>query len=388
MLFRSAPEVETLEQTYAIDPGWNWMSSYLECSDELFTALKEGIAANNTSAVIKNMDGSVMLQTIEQTPVWNGSMPFVNESMYMMNVGNATEVTVTAAPADPAEHPITLAPGWNWIGFVSANDMTVSEALANITPTSGDVIKNMDGVTTFTGGIWQGSLPNLEAGNGYMYYNKAASNVTLVYPASAKAVVRSIPVEKYWNTNVHEHATNLVLMATLDESQFQMAEGNYEIGAFVDGECRGSARLQRTTNGFIAFLVIHGEFDETIRFQLYDVMNGREVGDGEEELRYVPNAIRGSIEEPMVLHFRGVTDVNEDADRLSVYPNPAKDNLKIEGNAIEMVSVYDLLGQCMFSETFDKANNVELNMSGLSAGVYMVSIRNNGTMVNKMIVKE
>ena len=38
----------------------------------------------------------------------------------------------------------------------------VSEALANITPTSGDVIKNMDGVTTFTGGIWQGSLPNLD----------------------------------------------------------------------------------------------------------------------------------------------------------------------------------------------------------------------------------
>ena len=384
ILTDEAPVVTELDQTYAISAGWNWMSSYLECSDELFTALKEGIAANNTSAVIKNMDGSVMLQSTG----WSGNLAFLNESMYMMSMPNATEVTLTAAPADPAEHPITLAPGWNWIGFISANDMTVSEALANITPTSGDVIKNMDGVTTFTGGIWQGSLPNLEAGNGYMYYNKAASNVTLVYPASAKAVVRSIPVEKYWNTNVHEHATNLVLMATLDENQFQMAEGNYEIGAFVDGECRGSARLQRTSNGFIAFLVIHGEFEESIRFQLYDVMNGKEVGDGEEELRYVPNAIRGSIEEPMVLHFRGVTDVNEDADRLSVYPNPAKDNLKIEGNAIEMVSVYDLLGQCMFSETFDKANNVELNMSGLSAGVYMVSIRNNGTMVNKMIVKE
>ena len=112
-----APVVTELDQTYAISAGWNWMSSYLECSDELFTALKEGIAANNTSAVIKNMDGSTMLQTIEQTPRWNGSMSFVNESMYMLKVANATVVTLTAAPANPVDHPITLNPGWTWIGF-------------------------------------------------------------------------------------------------------------------------------------------------------------------------------------------------------------------------------------------------------------------------------
>ena len=373
-----------IEQTYAISAGWNWMSSYLECSDELFTALKEGIAANNTSAVIKNMDGSVMLQGAG----WSGNLAFLNESMYMMSMPNATEVTLTAAPADPAEHPITLAPGWNWIGFVSANDMTVSEALANITPTNGDVIKNMDGVTSFTGGSWQGSLPNLEAGNGYMYYNKAASNVTLVYPASAKAVVRSIPVEKYWNTNVHEHATNLVLMATLDENQFQMAEGNYEIGAFVDGECRGSARLQRTSNGFIAFLVIHGEFEESIRFQLYDVMNGKEVGDGEEELRYVPNAIRGSIEEPMLLHFRGVTDVNEDANRLSVYPNPAHDQITIQGEGLKSVILFAITGQMLLQEDA-QGSCTHLSVDGLAPGLYLIQLvkKDGNSLVQKLEIK-
>ena len=195
-------------------------------------------------------------------------------------------------------------------------------------------------------------------------------------------------MEKYWSTNVHEHATNLVVMATLDESQFAMGEGNYEIGAFVNGECRGSSRLLKTSNGYVALVVVHGEYDETIRFKLYDVTNAMVVGSSEEQLRYVSNAIVGSVEEPMVLHFRCVTDVNEDANSLSVFPNPTKDNVKIQGQAIETVCVYNALGQCLLNETFGNATDVELNLSGLSAGVYMVSIRTNGTMVTKMIVKE
>ena len=170
------------EQEIVLDPGWNWMSSYLECSDELFNDLKAGIAANNTSAVIKNMDGSTMLQTIEQTPRWNGSMSFVNESMYMLKVANATVVTLTAAPANPVDHPITLNPGWNWIGFPSTVSMDLNEALSNLTPNNGDVIKNMDGVTTFKDGVWQGNLSTLEPGNGYMYYNKGTEPMILVYP--------------------------------------------------------------------------------------------------------------------------------------------------------------------------------------------------------------
>ena len=60
----------------------------------------------------------------------------------------------------------------------------------------------------------------------------------------------------------------------------------------------------------------------------------------------------------------------------------------IQGQAIEMVSVYNTLGQLMLSQTCGNSTNVELNMSTLSAGVYMVSIRANGTTINKLVVKE
>ena len=371
------------EQAFELSSGWNWMSSYIECTPELFEALKDGIAANNTTAMIKDMSYSTMLQG----GTWSDSdLEFVNEGMYMANLENATTVMLTAAVADPTAHPITLSSGWNWIGFVSAEEIEVNEALASLTPTNGDLIKNMTGASSYNGTEWQGSLENMMPGSGYMYFNKG-TEMTLTYPASSKGVVRSLPVEKYWSTNVHEHATNLVLMATLDEAQFAMTNGNYEIGAFVGDECRGSARLQKAGNGYVAFVVIHGDSGETVSFKLYDVMNAAEAGVAEERLTYVSNAITGSIDEPVVLHFRN-TGVNEDANSLSVFPNPTKDKVMIQGQAIETVSVYNTLGQCLLSKTYEDANSVELNMSGFSAGVYTVSIRTNGTMVTKMIVKE
>jgi len=383
--FTTLEAPSTVEQTLELSAGWTWMSVYLEASDELFEAIKDGIAENNTTAMIKDdKGGSLMLQGANG---WQGELDFINEGMYMTNFGTPVTLNLTAAPADPAAHPITIATGWNWIGFISSEPMTVEEAMSNITPNNDDLIKSTDGSWTYSAGSWVGELPAMEPGQGYMYYNRGAE-MTLVYPASAKGVVRSLPVEKYWSTNVHEHATNLVVMATLDESQFAMGEGNYEIGAFVNGECRGSSRLLKTSNGYVALVLVHGEYDETISFKLYDVTNAMVVGSSEEQLRYVSNAIVGSVEEPMVLHFRGITDVNEEGNSLSVFPNPTKDNVKIQGQAIETVSVYNALGQCLINETYGNATDLELNLSGLSAGVYTVSIRTNGTVINKLVVKE
>ena len=380
----TTPELSTVEQTLELSVGWTWMSIYVESSDEVFEAIKDGIAENNSTAMIKAVDGSIMLQNGS----WSaGIASLENETMYFTNMDNATTVTLNADPADPAAHPITLGTGWNWLGFISAEEMSCDEAMEGLTPNVGDMIKGAEGANSYSDNGWTGSLPSLEPGKGYMYYN-AGDEMTLVYPSAAKGVVRSLPMEKYWSTNVHEHATNLVVMATLDESQFAMDEGNYEIGAFVNGECRGSSRLQRAGNGYVAFVVVHGDYNETISFKLYDVTNAKEAGSAEEQLRYVSNAIVGSVEEPMVLHFRGTMDVNEDANSLSVFPNPAKDKVMIQGQAIETVSVYNTLGQCLINETCGNATDVELNLSGLSAGVYTVSIRTNGMMINKLIVKE
>ena len=166
------------EQTLNLKPGWNWISSYVECSQELLMELQSAIAAEGGTAMIKDMTYSTMLQNGS----WSDSdLEFVNESMYMVNLSKAVTVTLTAPRATASTHPVTLKSGWNWIGFPSDTPLPIEEALSGLTPHNGDMIKNMSGASKFTGGSWQGTLETLEPGCGYMYNNKGAQ-ITFTYP--------------------------------------------------------------------------------------------------------------------------------------------------------------------------------------------------------------
>ena len=376
----------TLSFTLDFVPGWNWFSMPVECSDGLFAALKDGIAEVNSTALIKNATASSMLQNGN----WStSSLEFINESMYLLNIENASTLTLSAPRASAAAHPIAILPGWNWIGYVSASDMAIEDALSSLEPNENDLIKSANKTASYNSSGWKGSLSVMEPGGGYMYYNGGMETQTLVYPASAKACGKVLPSELHWTTDPHRHATNLVVMATLDADRFVMEEGSYEIGAFVEGECRGSARLQRVGERQVAFLVVNGEPGETVCFQLYDVAADKEEGVAEEQLRYVPNAIGGSVEDPVVLHFRGATGIVEELHPLSIYPNPTTGKLAIEGFAMRSVSVYNVMGQQVLALEGVESDRVELDLGPLGAGLYTVSVRtSNGTTVNRLVVKE
>ena len=371
------------EQPMAITEGWNWWSTYLEADDALFTGLKGAIAENNTSAMIKSANNSIMLQGGTWTENPNNPLTLDNASMYMLNIENAVTATLNGQLAAPAEHEITLLPGWNWIGFVSATPMSIEDAFAGITPNNGDMVKSSGATASYTN-HWNNAFAQ-EPGKGYMYYNCGTEALTLVYPATAKAYVRSMPVELHWNTDPHRHATNLSVMATLDASQYAMGEGNYEIGAFCGEECRGSARLQLADGQYMTFMVVNGEPGETIRFKLYDVANGRELGLSEETLTYEPNAIVGSVPEPEVLHFRGTTGVDELAYRLNVYPNPSDEWILIEAEGLQSATLFSLTGQVVLHEEIH-SETTRLNVSHLTPGLYLLqAVRHDGNVVNRKV---
>ena len=380
-----APVITEVDQDLALAAGWNWWSSYLEMDATVEDALKDAIAAENTTATIKSMTGNIMLEE----GAWSTGVTLNNESMFMILVDNPVTTTLTAAPADPTQHTITLNPGWNWIGFPSANPMALAEALAGITPNEEDVIKGSASNATYTADYgWNGSLTSLTPGMGYMYLNGGTSALTLTYPATSKGFVRSLPMERYWTNDTHRFATNMVMLATLDADRFAMAAGNYEIGAFVGDECRGSARLQQVGSHYIAYLTIGGNTGEAVHFRLYDVANAMELGLAEEQMTYVANAVTGTTHEPVVLHFRSTGIGEGDHNMVSVYPNPTKDKVMVEGDAIETVKVYNVLGQLVQMEQCGNTSNVELHLNGLSAGVYTVEVTNAYGTVNRRIVKE
>ena len=178
------------EQPLALSTGWNWWSSCLEMDAMVEEALKDAIAAENTTATIKSMTGNIMLEN----GTWSTGVTLNNEAMFMLLVENPVMATLTASAVDPTLHTITLNPGWNWIGFPSAQPMALNDALAGITPNEGDVIKGNAGNATYTAEYgWNGSLTNLEPGRGYMYLNGGTETLTLTFPVVSKTHAPSAP---------------------------------------------------------------------------------------------------------------------------------------------------------------------------------------------------
>jgi len=87
-------------------------------------------------------------------------------------------------------------------------------------------------------------------------------------------------------------------------------------------------------------------------------------------------------------------DFVADQQGFQIYPNPAQDQITIEFLATSLtvsnINIYDLSGKVVRSYDFDKkqSSNLNLNVSDLSNGVYLVRIESSkGSAVEKLIIK-
>jgi hypothetical protein len=68
-----------------------------------------------------------------------------------------------------------------------------------------------------------------------------------------------------------------------------------------------------------------------------------------------------------------VTGIDENSDKVALYPNPTKGNVTIEANGMSRITVVSMLGQVVF-DTEISDNVYTLNMSQFNAGMYMVRV--------------
>ena len=166
------------QQTVSLPAGISWWSTNLDITlDDLKTALVAALGTNGT-VTVKSQNGYIKYENGMWMPA---NMPFDIRQMYMIQVSNTCEMTVTGVPVNSSEHEITIHNGVNWIGFLSDESMTVTEAFAGLQPVNGDVIKGRSGSATFSDTIWMGSLKTLEPGQGYMFQSNVTGDRTFTY---------------------------------------------------------------------------------------------------------------------------------------------------------------------------------------------------------------
>lgn len=117
-------------------------------------------------------------------------------------------------------------------------------------------------------------------------------------------------------------------------------------------------------------------------------------GQGGTFLYWEANGERVSSENPynftldkdtrLVAIFSG-TGIGETGQAVSLYPNPTKEKLTIDGAEAAEIQIYNAIGQCVKTSR----NTNEISVEGLSQGVYLLRITTaDGMVISERVVKE
>ena len=385
-----------VDQVSNFSQGYNWWGTYIEQNGiNGLQMLQEGLGGNGVT-----IRSQVGYTDYYAGYGWYGSLSSVNnESSYRVITSAPCTVTMTGNAAVPSQHPITLSQGWTWIGYVPSTAMSVDAAMAGVSATQGDKLKSQHGYSEYyTGYGWFGSLNTLEPGMGLMYYSTNSNPVTFTYPDGNRGgeLKQNLTAENnHWKPNTYAYPDNMTVMAVVDLNNVELNSEHYELAVFANGECRGSVKLTyaEPLHRHVAFLTISGKDAAELSFRLYDTETGMEYYDAEENLDFVADAMVGAADDLYTIHFRGMTGMDEFANRVQVYPNPvnAGERFSIGMATVETYPVHVEIVNALGIETL-RATSVQTPVSIVApntAGIYTLRITVEGkeTMVRKLIVK-
>lgn len=385
---------ERISREYALKAGWTWISFNLD--DENLASVGSLFGdIGSDGDIVKNQS------TFDEysSGAWFGTLSssggFAAGDMYKVKLAESATLKVIGQPFDVASNPIAISSGWNFIGFVPQEKMTLAEALVSISPEVGDVIKSSTSFAMYSGSSlgWVGSLTNLQPGRGYML--NATSDGTLTYPerASLSSGARSAnerPYDNYFTVQGNEGGHTMSIVARVESFDFTTALEEYLLVAYRNNEVIGYAPATSVDDQSLFFLSATAEEADELSFKLYHMeedayfeLNGA--------VMYAANKVLGSVFEPVVLDGNGVLEV-ADADHISVYPNPFDSylDIRIQSDVSHIdISLVDLSGKVIFSKQLENVGSVirlEDELKGLAHGVYqLITVEGSEKRVFKLI---
>ena len=241
---------------------------------------------------------------------------------------------------------------------------------------------------------WLPATFTLNPGVGYQYYNAQEESQTLVYANSRENAPAAETNNRYWQNNFHAYADNLCLMAVVTIDGDEQRSENLELGAFVNGECRGSARLLyiESLDRYYAMMTVTGQDDEVVEFALIDESRHLESTMSTTRLTFSSNAIVGTYDAPFSVLFDTMTGLKEHMSTLYLYPNPVNCNETLnlvipEDEAIVEMTIVNESGAQVRRET---GTEISHTVSGLSvSGLYMIRVvcKSGKTYQSRLVVR-
>lgn len=321
--------LDKIEQSTDLKKGWNWLSLYVKTDDMTPQSLLSKIA--DDVEIIKSQTAWLM----NENGNWGGNLKdsLTNDKMYTVKLKNDRTLRLVGQPVNPGKNPITLKGGWNWVGYYGRQVASVTDALADMSPEDGDILKGQTGVAYYDRYEWAGSLLMMEPGVGYMIYTSmnpgdstlfrysgsTVSHAPFRAPALSKQVDNANDSFTFHPVDYRNYSGNAIMSAKIVKDNVAVSKA--EIAIFAGDECRAVAV---TDDKGVAYLTIPGDDVATLTFQ---VAWGGDIYETAETVTYETDAVYGTPMNPMVIKLGNATGV---------------DGINANG---EIGTVYDLQGR-------------------------------------------
>lgn len=333
-----------IEQTINVNAGWNWIS-FNTVGTTSISDLFGGMTTNHDDEVpvcYEIVNEESFSKYVPETG-WDGTVTDVRPgTMYKVKMGMPNKITRIGEPANDKRLIHTIQPGWNWLGATVSNSISLTSAMADMNPAEGDMIKNYETMSYFTGGGWVGPLKSIVPGVGYYYHSADQVSKDFVYPTKAavmpyavqaKSLVMKKQAAESKNPSVTDYPARrkytgtMTMVASIRSNGIIV--GNAELQAYdADGEMRGINVTQDTDDRHLVYIVMHGDEAADLNFCVM-------VGEGKEAktlkctntVTFEDGSSLGTAANPYIFEISGVDAIGE-----------------VRGNGTDS-PVYDIMGR-------------------------------------------
>ena len=204
----SATFALAVTQEAQLAQGWNWWSTYIEMDGVDGLTMLENQLVSNGLEIKSQTSTTINYYPYMGYDYWYGSLNEIqNEKGYKINMSGGANVNLTGRRANIGNHPITILPNWNWIGYPIANQQSVSSAFGGFQPAANDLIKSQGVSSIYYEGYGWFPDVTLQPNKSYMYQSLASENKTLVF-ANGRSKVEPEEAHPFWENDIHAYADN------------------------------------------------------------------------------------------------------------------------------------------------------------------------------------
>lgn len=395
-----------IKQKVELNNGWTWVSFPIQSAQFAnTTALLESVNAQEGDAIISQTKFDNYSST-----GWLGNLSttgYSPSSAYKIKLSSKDTLVLQGTIIDPDTVEINVNTGWNWIGFVSINNMSVADAMRNFVASEGDILKSQFSFAYYDEKMgWVGNLEALVPHQGYMLKTTTTAS-QFTFPKSVKRSSREniSNADLIAGFNPALYSKNMSIIATSNICDELMETGTVKLAAYNGSELRGVAKAKwmSSTNEYVFFLTTYANNNgEELRFEY--ILNENKTVEADYTATFTDNSLLGSPSKPEVINI----DANRACSRstssnltidntaelfIKAYPNPFNNSVTVEfGKPITgQLRLLDALGKELYTKSLTEENLVHLDrntLQNLVSGLYMIQVTTSTQSLNYKIIKE